>query len=120
MRPHAASVAAYSRILDILALWAARPPVAVIPQRARRGASTIARRGQWIPFRVKFNRRVRRVIVRAELARVAPHAIGTTWKTILYRLFVADRRVAVETIDGRVCVEFRKNILHVDPLKRRR
>ena len=105
--------------LDILTVWAARPAVAVIPQVARYGAPTITRRGQWIAFCVEFNRRVGRVIVRAKLARVTPHAISATRETIKQGFFVADRRVTVKTIDGRVCVEFRENIiLHVDPLMR--
>ena len=106
---------------NILTIGAARPPVGRVPQVARHGAPTITRRGQWIAFFVKFDRRVGRVIVRAELARVAPHAIGTARETIKQGFFVADRRVTVKTINGRVCVEFRENIvLHVDPLMRPR
>lgn len=63
--------------LNILALWAARPAVATVPLIARCGAPTIARRGQWIAFNVKFNRRVRCVVISAQFAIVAPHAIGT-------------------------------------------
>ncbi len=116
-RPHAAGVAAYSRALNILTVGAARPAVATVPLFAWRGAPTCACGRQWIPFFVKFDRRVARVVIRAKLARVAPHAISTTRETIIYWFFVANWRVAVKTIDGGVCVKFWKCILHVDPLK---
>ncbi len=68
--------------LNILAIRAPWPAVGRVPLIARCGAATVARGGQWIAFFVKFNRRVGRVVIRAELARVAPHTIGTGRKTI--------------------------------------
>ena len=116
-RPHAAGVAAYSRALNILTVGAARPAVGRVPLFAWRGAPTCARRGQWIPFFVEFDRRVARVVIRAKLARVAPHAICATRKAIKQWFFMANWRVAVKTINGGVCVEFWKYIvLHVNPL----
>ena len=58
--------------LNVLTIRAARPAIGGVPLVARYGAATITRRGQWIPFFVEFNRRVGRVVIGPQLARVAP------------------------------------------------
>ena len=102
---------------DIFTVGAPGPAVAIVPIGARYGAPTIARGGQWIAFFVKFDRFIGRVVIGAELALFAPHAIGATRETIKQGFLMAYWRVAVKTIDCRMRVKLWVGIvLHGLPL----